>query len=124
MNKKRPINLDLTTIHFPLPAIVSILHRLSGVFLFILIPVLLCLLSKSLQSAVEFAYVRNMFTSVGAKLFLLFSLAALLYHLCAGVRHVLMDMGWGETIVAARLSAMTLFIIVAGLTFWAGVWLW
>ncbi|HLF66576.1 MAG TPA: succinate dehydrogenase, cytochrome b556 subunit, partial [Gammaproteobacteria bacterium] len=41
LNTNRPINLNLFTIRFPLPAIVSILHRVSGVFLFLLLPILM-----------------------------------------------------------------------------------
>ncbi|EIY2610902.1 succinate dehydrogenase, cytochrome b556 subunit, partial [Pseudomonas aeruginosa] len=50
MNKKRPVNLDIRTIQLPLTALTSILHRISGIMLFIFLGLILYMLSKSLES--------------------------------------------------------------------------
>ncbi len=124
VKKNRPVNLRLTTIRFPCTAIVSILHRASGVILFLFIPLLLWLLEKSLHSAADFAAISECFASPVSKLFLLGLVAALSFHLIAGIRHLLMDIGVGESKCAGTMSAILVFIlsiIVIGLL---GVWLW
>ncbi len=124
MIPKRPVNLNLLTFAFPVPAIVSILHRISGVILFLLIPALLALLACSLSSADGFNQVLSFFAHPLIKFFIWASLLALFYHLIAGVRHLLMDFHWGDSLKGGRLGAwLTLFItfIVALLL---GIWLW
>ena len=122
MSKKRPVNLDLTTFHYPPMAIVSILHRISGVVLFMLLPFLLYLLGQSLSSPLQFSHV---FAPGGlAKILIWVYLAALSYHFIAGVRHLIMDLGFGDTLAQGRCSAysvLLLFVIVAVVL---GVLLW
>lgn len=50
VKKQRPVNLDLQTIRFPITAIASILHRVSGVITFVAVGILLWLLGTSLSS--------------------------------------------------------------------------
>jgi len=50
----RPIFLDIISIRLPIPGIVSILHRISGVLLFISLPLLLWLLAGTLDNAAAF----------------------------------------------------------------------
>lgn len=106
MKTNRPVNLDLLSIKFPVPAIASILHRISGVAIFVLIPVLLYALQESLASAERFDAVVNGFLGglVGGGLMFLV-LAGLIYHLIAGCKHLIMDMGIGETLEGGRLLA-------------------
>ena len=111
MKKDRPVNLDLRTIQFPLPAIASILHRISGVILFLLIPILLWFLQISLQSAADFASARAALDNIWLKLCVWGFLAALVYHLLAGIRHMIMDMGYGESLQAGRRSAYGVFLL-------------
>lgn len=121
--KQRPVNLRLTSIKFPMTAIVSILHRISGVLLFIFIPYCLCLLQKSLQSEESFAEVSIYFSQAYAKLIVWVILSAFIYHLFAGIRHLLLDFGVGESLNGGRISAwvtLLLIIISIGLT---GYWL-
>lgn len=120
---KRPINLDLTTLKFPPMAIVSILHRLSGVILFLAIPLLLWLLQSSLSSAEQFQNITQFFSGYTVKLIVFVVLAALLYHLVAGVRHILMDIGYFESLQSGRRSARAVMIISAILIILAGIWL-
>ena len=90
----RPVNLDLTTVKFPLPAITSILHRISGVALFFGIGVVLYLLQLSLESEAGFERVTELFRATPVKLVVWLILTGLLYHLIAGIKHLLMD--WGS----------------------------
>lgn len=124
MNKKRPVNLDLTTIQLPLPAFTSILHRASGFFLFVAIALLLYLLQVSLSSEQGFNDIKAILTGVGARFVLWLVLSALLYHLVAGIKHLLMDMGVGESLEGGRLGAQATLIVSLLLAVIMGFWLW
>lgn len=124
MKDKRPVNLDIGTIHLPLTAYVSILHRISGVILFAGIALGLWLLDVSLSSEEGFNTVRNAADSLFFKLVLWGVLSAFIYHLAAGVRHLLMDLGIGESLEGGlRSSRITLAVSIV-LIIAAGVWLW
>ncbi|MGI6407117.1 MAG: succinate dehydrogenase, cytochrome b556 subunit [Gammaproteobacteria bacterium] len=125
MKSQRPVNLDLMTIKLPITAYSSILHRISGVILFFGIVVLLWGLDKSLASEQGFAEVKECLSGGFAKLVVWGLLSALLYHLVAGTKHVLMDLGLvGETMEAGKLGAKAVLIIAAVLILLAGVWIW
>lgn len=124
MNKNRPVNLDISTISLPAAALVSILHRVSGIVLFAVVALLLCMLDASLESEQGFADMAAAFNSIPAKLILWASLAALIYHLLAGVRHMLMDLGIGESLEGGRRSAVTVLVLSVILILLVGVWLW
>ena len=114
--KKRPKNLDLTTIRMPLAAKVSILHRVSGAGLFLFLPVLLWLFSASLTSAETFATFRSVFASLPAKVVLAGLLWAFVHHFCAGIRFLLLDLHVGIEKEAARKSAAVVFAVSIPLT--------
>ncbi len=114
--KKRPKNLDLTTIRLPLPGKVSILHRVSGVGLFLFLPVLLWFFSASLTSAETFATFRSVFASLPAKVVLAGLLWAFVHHFCAGIRFLLLDLHVGIEKEAARKSAAVVFAVSIPLT--------
>ena len=114
--KKRPKILDLTTIRLPLPGKVSILHRVSGVGLFLFLPVLLWLFSASLTSAETFATFRSVFASLPAKVVLAGLLWAFVHHFCAGIRFLLLDLHVGIEKEAARKSAAVVFAVSIPLT--------
>lgn len=124
MNDKRPRNLDFTTLRLPLPAITSILHRISGVFIFAGVAVLLWLFSESLASAEGFARVTMWLSQTPIKLLIWAILAGLMYHLIAGFKHLLMDMGIGETFAGGLLGAKLVIAISAVTILLTGVWLW
>lgn len=124
MNKKRPINLDLTTIQFPITAIVSILHRISGVILFFYLPFLLWLLDQSFNSSTHFLNLQANLSEPSMKWLIWILLAALFYHLIAGIRHLLMDLHRGDSLQGGRLGAKLTIVIATVLTLIAGVWLW
>jgi succinate dehydrogenase / fumarate reductase cytochrome b subunit len=124
VNKPRPINLNLFTIKFPITAIISILHRVSGVFLFLMIPFFLWILSISLSDATQFSNLQACFSCVVCKLILLSFLTMLFYHMLAGMRHLLMDAGWGESLATARCSARFIIVLTVIFVLLVGVWLW
>lgn len=122
--KPRPVNLNFFTLHFPVTAWVSILHRLSGLFIFLLIPAFLWMLQESLASEARFQSLGMMFQTTGSKLFLWLLLSALGYHLIAGLRHLLMDLHVGESKKGGKWGAWAV-LLMAGLGFaFLGVWLW
>lgn len=124
VNDKRPVNLDLTTIKFPIPALASISHRIAGVVLFVAVPILLWMLDRSLASPESFAEMKELLDT-GPAWFVLFGiLAALAYHFVAGIKHLIMDWGIGETLEGGRRFAIAGFIIAAVLMVLAGVWVW
>lgn len=125
VKKQRPVNLDLQTIHFPITAISSILHRVSGVITFIAVGILLWLLGTSLSSPEDFQYASEIMTGFFAKFILWGILTALAYHICGGIRHMLMDFGCiDETLAAGNSSAKITFVITIVLAILAGVLVW
>lgn len=124
MNPKRPVNLDLMTMKFPVMAIVSIFHRISGIILFLFLPLMLYFLSLSLNGAESFAHFQQMLTSPMYKLVIWVFCAALTYHLLAGIRHMIMDLGVGEGVCAGRASAIVVIVLAVILTIFLGFWIW
>lgn len=124
MTTKRPVNLEISTIHFPIPAIASILHRVSGIVAFVGIAILLYGLDRSLAGEAGFASVVALLTHPLTKLVVWGTLSALAYHLVAGIRHLIMDMGVGETLEGGRLSTKITFVVAAVLIVLLGVWIW
>lgn len=124
MDKKRPVNLNLTTIRFPIPAISSILHRISGVILCFFVFFLLWALQASLQSAQSFSDLQQWLTAPMVKFFLWVFLSSLFFHFIAGIRHLLMDMGIGESKNTGSYSAFSvialavIFMIILGICLW------
>lgn len=124
MNNKRPVNLDLMTIKFPVTAIASITHRITGVALFVALPILLWMADRSMASPESFADFKQLMTSPLLKLVVWAILAALSYHLVAGIRHLIMDAGIGETLEGGRRGARAVFAVTVVLVLLAGVWIW
>ena len=124
MNSQRPVNLDLRTIKLPVTAYTSILHRISGVILFVAIAILLFGLDKSLTSEEGFVQVKECLTSPLAKFVIWGLLSALLYHLVAGVRHLIMDMGIGETLEGGKLGSKIVIAVAVVVIVLLGVWIW
>lgn len=123
--KKRPKNLALMTIRFPLNSYLSILHRVSGAALFLFIPLLLCLLQMSLSSPESFAVMKGWIANPLVKLILFGLIWAYAHHFCAGIRFLLLDMHKGVELESARLSTKIVFavsiplaIVIAGVLLW------
>lgn len=123
--KQRPVNLDLTTIRFPVTAIASILHRVSGVITFVAIGILLWLLGLSLSSEEGFQHASAIMDSFFVKFIMWGILTALAYHAVGGIRHMLMDVGYlEETFAAGQCSAYIAIAITVVLSILAGVLVW
>ena len=114
--KKRPKNLDLTTIQLPLPGKVSILHRVSGAGMFICFPVLLWLFSASLSSPESFATFKAFAGMLPVKVVLAGLLWAFVHHFCAGIRFLLLDLHIGIEKEEARKSAVAVLAVSIPLT--------
>jgi succinate dehydrogenase / fumarate reductase cytochrome b subunit len=121
----RPVNLDLKSIRFPISAIASILHRISGVITLISVAVLLYLLHYSLESPFQFLETKAiMNNNIFLKLIVLGICIALIYHVFGGIRHLMMDMGYFEEIKSGRLSAQVVIVLTILSSAFVGVWLW
>lgn len=124
MNTKRPINLELWTLKFPVTAIASILHRITGVLLFLFIPFLLCGLEKSLSSAHNFISMQHTLGSGWMRWVMFIGLSSMIYHLFAGLRHMVMDIGFGENYRCGAISARVVIFLSVILIVLLGVRLW
>lgn len=124
MKDKRPINLDITTIKFPLAAIASILHRISGIGLFFGVGILLYFLQISLRSEVEFERVAILFDGLLMTPLLGLILLALIYHLIAGIKHLLLDLGVGESKQGAKTGTIIMWVMCVLVTGFAAGLLW
>jgi len=124
VNKNRPVNLDISTIKLPVTAFISILHRFSGIFLFAGMAFLLWMLDSSLDSQESFAAVRDATANPVFKFVLWAVLSGLAYHMVAGIRHLIMDFGFGESLKGGQLGAqIALFIAFVSIAL-IGVWVW
>lgn len=122
---KRPKYLNLFKISQPLPAIVSILHRISGALLFFPgIPFMLCGLQMMLESPESFESLQTTFQSPGMKLILIVFVWICLHHICAGIRHLALDLHYGTELAQARASSIWVLVISILLTLVTGVLLW
>lgn len=124
MKDTRPKNLDFSTFSLPLPAITSILHRISGVFIFAGLALLLWLFGESLSSEQGFNNVAMWMDNLIVKLVLWVVISGLLYHLIAGIKHLIMDLGIGETLEGAQTGAKLVVALSAISIILTGVWLW
>jgi succinate dehydrogenase / fumarate reductase cytochrome b subunit len=108
--------VDLIQYRLPIPGIVSILHRVSGLLIFLLLPALLWLFDLSLSSDRSFDRLVAFCQGTFARLVLLALGWALLHHLCAGVRFLLLDLHVGTDKPAARRSSWIVFAVSLPLT--------
>jgi succinate dehydrogenase / fumarate reductase cytochrome b subunit len=124
MNKTRPKHLALHKIKLPLPGFVSILHRVSGVFLFFALPLLLLLFDQSLRSIETYTNLTEHLAHPILKLVLLGLMWSFLHHFCAGLRYLAIDLHWLSTLAAARASSKWVMAVSLALTVVLGVKLW
>lgn len=124
MNKKRPKHLALHKIKLPLPGFVSILHRVSGVFLFLALPLLLLLFDQSLRSIETYTNLTEHLAHPFLKLVLLGLMWSFLHHFCAGLRYLAIDLHWLSNLAAARASSKWVMVVSLTLTIVLGVKLW
>jgi succinate dehydrogenase / fumarate reductase, cytochrome b subunit len=123
--KKRPRYLDLLKIRQPLPAVISILHRISGALLFFPgIPLVLCGLDMALGSPEGYTQFQSFLNNPVAKLGLILVLWFFVHHFCAGIRYLALDLHYGAKLEQARLSSKV--VVGAGivLTLLTGAVIW
>jgi succinate dehydrogenase / fumarate reductase cytochrome b subunit len=124
MPSPRPKYLNLLRIRLPLPALVSIMHRISGAVLFLFIPFLLWLFQLSLESPESFSQFGSAFSQWPVKIVLIGLLWGYLHHLCAGIRHLALDLDFGTELAAARATSKAVLALSIGLTVVAGALMW
>jgi len=124
MNKKRPKHLALHLIKLPLPGIVSILHRVSGLLLFLALPLLLLMLQYSLRSTETYTQLTGVLSYPLIKLMLIGLLWSFLHHFCAGLRYMAVDLHLVRDLAQARNSSKLVMVVSLALTVYLGVKLW
>jgi succinate dehydrogenase / fumarate reductase cytochrome b subunit len=124
MIKKRPKHLNLFQIRQPIAAIASILHRVSGLGLFLMLPLLIWLLDSSLRSPDSWEAMRGIIAHPLVKLVLIGLLWAFLHHFFMGIRILLIDIHVGVAKAQARSSAIAVLAVSLLLTLILGAKLW
>ncbi|MDO8959525.1 MAG: succinate dehydrogenase, cytochrome b556 subunit [Rhodocyclaceae bacterium] len=124
LSKKRPKYLNLIKIKLPIAGIASIFHRVSGVGLFLMLPLLVWLLELSLRSPESFEAMKQVAAHPLLKLILIGLLWALLHHFCMGIRILLIDMHIGVDKAQASSSAKMVLAVSLPLTLIVGAKLW
>lgn len=110
--KKRPKNLNLFTIRLPINAVVSIMHRASGVVLFLIQPLLLWALQLSLANAEGYMRMGVLLQHWSIKVLLIGLAWAFFHHFYAGLRHLAMDVHWMTSLQKARFSSRVVLWLV------------
>lgn len=119
----RPVYIDLRKINLPVSALISITHRLSGMYVFfITLPLMLALIYFSTESEDSFndlsLFLKDYKFILGL---IVLSFCILWYHILSGVRHLIMDAHIGESLLASKYSAIftiSLWIITTCFAFW------
>jgi succinate dehydrogenase / fumarate reductase cytochrome b subunit len=124
MLKKRPKHLALHLIKLPLPGLISIFHRISGLALFFALPLLLLALQYSLRSIETYTRLMDVLNQPAAKLVLLGLLWAFLHHFCAGLRYLAIDLHIVANLKQARDSSKIVLLVSLLLTVLIGAKLW
>lgn len=110
---------DLPGYRWPLAALVSGMHRLSGVLMFVLLPFVIWLFDTSVSSEISFGRFSAAFGGSSGwlvKLVVLALIWAYLHHLIAGIRHLYMDLSHNTSKDFGRRSAATTLVLSIGLT--------
>lgn len=128
IRKPRPKYLSLAALLFeirlPLPGWVSILHRVSGLLLFLATVWLLFMLDRSLASEAGFEAMRRYAGLWPVKFSLLVLIWAYCHHFCAGIRFLFLDLDRGVDLGTARRTSVAVFFVSLALTAWLGWTLW
>ena len=122
--KPRPIWFNISPANLPVPGLVSILHRISGLLLVMGMIWFLYLLDMSLTSELGFRHVAEYLAHPISKLAMLGFAWAFLHHFCAGIRYLLLDVHRGIELPAARMSSFIVLAISLALTVIIGMKLW
>ena len=111
---KPPIFLNLLKIQLPISGVSSILHRISAVGIFVLLLPFSIVLVLASNSEEGFSTVSYFLSLNSIKILLVLLLTGLTYHYISGIRHLVMDFGYWQTLSAGKISAI-LTIVLSGL---------
>lgn len=122
--KNRPKNLNLFTIRLPINAVVSILHRVSGIGLFLSLPLILLALQALVKSETSYVNLASWLNTWFVKLMIIGLAWAFFHHFFAGIRHLLQDIHWMTSLNNARLSSRVLLglVVIATSIFAIVIW--
>ena len=112
---------DLMNYRMTAGAYVSILHRISGAAIFLMLPFLLYLFERSIVSEATYAHFVGIASHPLVKLILLGLIWATLHHICAGVRHLFMDMHVAIEKDSSRSTALGVLVVSLVLTALCGL---
>src|SRR4030095_14592416 len=121
---QRPIYLSLTQFRFPVMAITSITHRITGVVLFVGAAFLLYVLDLALRSPESYAHALEVLAAPAGKVVTLIVLAMLIFHVVAGIRHLIMDFHIADSLEAGRAGSQLVIVVSLIVTVLAGIWIW
>lgn len=125
MRSNRPKNLDLTTITLPVMGLASILHRISAVIIWLSLAYFLPLLYLSLGSNEGYQQVTDMLTSnFVAQFFTWGFLTALGYYITGGMKHIIQEFGYCETLTGGKIISQVAIGLGIGISILFGVWIW
>ena len=124
MKTDRPVNINLLKMSWPLAALTSITHRVTGVILFVGVAFALYALNLALSSPEGFAQAVVLLAQPLSKFILFGLLLALIYHIVAGVKHLLLDFHYGDSLDAAQNGAVVVIVVTLILTAAIGALLW
>jgi succinate dehydrogenase / fumarate reductase cytochrome b subunit len=113
MQRQRPKNLNLFTIRLPINAVVSILHRVAGMTLFLVLPLILLAFQYSIYSQETYSALVELLNHWLLKLTLIGLSWAFFHHFFAGIRHLLQDIHWMTSLQKARFSGRVVLWLVA-----------
>jgi succinate dehydrogenase / fumarate reductase cytochrome b subunit len=119
--RARPVFLNLARLRFPVGAVASFGHRVSGVVLACALPFAALALERSLSSEAAFSSVLDAIRSPLGRLAAVLVAWASAHHLFAGIRHLLSDIGVGSSLAASRRSAFAVLATAIALAAAAGI---
>ncbi|MFT7654922.1 MAG: succinate dehydrogenase / fumarate reductase cytochrome b subunit [Limisphaerales bacterium] len=124
MQSNRPVNLNLFTINFPLAAIVSITHRVTGGMLFVGFGFGLYAMQMALGGSKGFAEAQVLMQTPLAKFILLGLLFVLTFHVVAGLKHLMLDFHIGDSLRASQIGSQVVCLLSIAITASLGALLW
>jgi succinate dehydrogenase / fumarate reductase cytochrome b subunit len=125
VKEKRPVNLGLMGIKFPVTAITSILHRITGVFLFLALPFLIWMLELSISGEANFYQLITTLQQPFMRFITWFLVIIAGYHVFAGIRHILMDVGiLPVSFRCGSLSSWVVIVLAVVFAVFVGIQVW
>ena len=125
MSDKRPVNLDLGTVSFPITAIASILHRICAVISWVGLGFLLIALCLALGSKEGFNTLSDLLNNNFLAQFVAWGLLTAFGYYCLGtIKHLIQDFGFFEDFDGGKCISWTAIVIGVVLSVLSGVLIW